>query len=80
MPDPMKARIDSLTRRQEQLLRLISLGCTNAEMAAILGLAENTVDNHRCSAHGFAAVRQSPAIGAHCNQVPSLIAEGQADA
>jgi len=36
-----------LTERQAQIARLISLGCSNLEMADILGLAVNTVDNHR---------------------------------
>lgn len=36
-----------LTPRQKEIIRLISLGCTNQEMADILGLAEPTIDNHR---------------------------------
>ena len=39
-----------LTPRQSEVVRLISLGCTNKEMAAILGLAEATVENHRGAA------------------------------
>lgn len=31
-------------------MRLVSLGCTDYEMAAILDLAESTVNNHRAAA------------------------------
>lgn len=36
-----------LTPRQLQVVRLISLGCTNDQMAAILGISRSTVDNFR---------------------------------
>jgi two-component system, NarL family, response regulator NreC len=36
-----------LTLRQVEIVRLISLGCTNIEMAAILGLSTSAADNHR---------------------------------
>ena len=36
-----------LTPRQKEVVRLISLGCTNDEAAAILGLSPATVDNHK---------------------------------
>jgi DNA-binding CsgD family transcriptional regulator len=39
-----------LTPRQYQIVRLISLGCTNHEAAAILGISVDTADNHRSSA------------------------------
>lgn len=39
-----------LTSRQREVIRLVSLGCTNEEMADILGLAISTVDNHRARA------------------------------
>lgn len=39
-----------LTSRQREVIRLVSLGCTNEEMALILGLAISTVDNHRARA------------------------------
>ena len=39
-----------LTPRQTQVIRLISLGCTNEEAAAILGLSPATVDNHKTRA------------------------------
>ncbi len=39
-----------LTPRQTEIIRLVSLGCTNYEIAEILNIAENTVDNHRVRA------------------------------
>ncbi len=36
-----------LTPREEQLLRLVSLGCTIKEIAAILDVAPSTADNHK---------------------------------
>ena len=36
-----------LTPREEQLLRLISLGCSIKEIAAILDVAPSTADNHK---------------------------------
>jgi DNA-binding NarL/FixJ family response regulator len=39
-----------LTMRETQVVRLLSLGCSNHEIAAILGLATSTVDNFRSRA------------------------------
>lgn len=39
-----------LTNRETEVVRLISLGCTVPEAAAILGLAPSTVDNHKSRA------------------------------
>jgi DNA-binding CsgD family transcriptional regulator len=39
-----------LTPRQTEVVRLVSLGCTSQEIAAILGLAVSTVDNHKATA------------------------------
>ena len=39
-----------LTERERQVVRLVSLGCSVKEAAAILKLAPNTVDNHRSRA------------------------------
>lgn len=36
-----------LTKRQREVVRLVSLGCTNEEAAEILGLASSTIDNHK---------------------------------
>lgn len=46
----MKAASAKLTERQAEIVRLISLGCTNEEIANILGLSPATVDNHRARA------------------------------
>ena len=47
MPTTMKQRVATLTPRQREVARLLSLGCTVHEAAAILGLSESTVDNHK---------------------------------
>ena len=47
MPKDMKQRVAALTPRLREIARLISLGCTHDEAAAILGLSPNTVDNHK---------------------------------
>lgn len=39
-----------LTGREKEVVRLVSLGCTVAEAAAILKLAPSTVDNHKSRA------------------------------
>ena len=39
-----------LTQREREVIRLVSLGCTVKETAAILKLAPHTVDNHRTRA------------------------------
>ncbi len=43
----LKTKVADLPPRLREILRLISLGCTVEEIAAILGLAPSTVDNHR---------------------------------
>jgi DNA-binding CsgD family transcriptional regulator len=47
MPDSMKTRVESLSPRQRQVVRLTSLGCTSREIAAILGMSRWTVENHQ---------------------------------
>jgi DNA-binding CsgD family transcriptional regulator len=39
-----------LTNREKEVIRLVSLGCTVREAAAILKLAPHTVDNHKARA------------------------------
>ena len=39
-----------LTKRETEVVRLVSLGCTVPEAAAILKLASSTVDNHKSRA------------------------------
>ena len=50
MSDKMKTRIDSLTPRQREVVRLTSLGCTVNEIAKVLNIAPSTADNHRSRA------------------------------
>ena len=40
----------NLTPRHREVIRLVSLGCTNEEIALILGIAASTADNHRVAA------------------------------
>jgi DNA-binding NarL/FixJ family response regulator len=40
----------TLTPRQNEVVRLVSLGCTIYEIADILELAVSTVDNHKLGA------------------------------
>lgn len=39
-----------LSTREREVIRLVSLGCTVKEAAAILKLAPHTVDNHKARA------------------------------
>ena len=39
-----------LTNREKEVVRLVSLGCTLEEAAAVLKLAPSTVDNHKTRA------------------------------
>lgn len=41
---------NELTKREREVVRLVSLGCSVKEAAAILKLAPSTVDNHRARA------------------------------
>jgi DNA-binding CsgD family transcriptional regulator len=50
MRDSMKSRVDSLSPRQRQIVRLTSLGCTSHEIATILGMSRWTVENHQFQA------------------------------
>ncbi len=50
MSDKMKSRVDMLTPRQREVVRLTSLGCTVNEIAKILAIAPSTADNHRSRA------------------------------
>ncbi|MCO6046591.1 LuxR C-terminal-related transcriptional regulator [Aeoliella sp. ICT_H6.2] len=50
--------IEELTNREREVVRLISLGCSNKEIARILGLAVSTVDTHRTNAMNKMGVRK----------------------
>ena len=39
-----------LTPRQTEVVRLASLGCSTHEIAAVLGIAVSTADNHKATA------------------------------
>jgi DNA-binding NarL/FixJ family response regulator len=55
-------RVPRLSRRLAQVVRLISLGCTNAEIARILYLSYKTIDNHRSRAMVLLGVRNTAGI------------------
>ena len=40
----------TLTKRHQEVVRLLSLGCTTGQAAKILGLSPSTVDNHKTAA------------------------------
>lgn len=46
----------NLTPRQAEVVRLISLGCTDVEIGRMLGVSESTVNNHRSAAMDKAGV------------------------
>ncbi len=46
----VKYEYKPLTRRQTEIVRLLSLGCTMNEAAAILGLSSATIDNAKTAA------------------------------
>jgi DNA-binding CsgD family transcriptional regulator len=50
MRDSMKARVESLSPRQRQIVRLTSLGCTSHQIATVLGMSRWTVENHQFQA------------------------------
>ena len=50
MKKPKTPTAASLTPRLRQVVRLASLGCTLADIGAILGISPNTADNHRTRA------------------------------
>jgi two-component system response regulator NreC len=45
------ARVDRLTKRELDVLRLIALGHTNVEIAALLSLSVRTIETHRANIH-----------------------------
>ncbi len=50
MGDSMKSRVESLSPRQREIVRLTSLGCTSHDIAKILGMSRWTVENHQFQA------------------------------
>lgn len=59
VPRPMRARLESenLSMREKQVLGMLVMGFTNAEIAAKLFLAESTVKSHLSSAYTKLGVR-----------------------
>lgn len=51
-----------LTAREKQVVRLISLGCSVKEAAAVLKLAPSTVDNHKANAMKKLGVNKLPLV------------------
>lgn len=47
---PTKSRGCPLTNRERQVVRLVSLGCSSAEIGRILSISESTADNTRSRA------------------------------
>ncbi|RMF95682.1 MAG: LuxR family transcriptional regulator [Planctomycetota bacterium] len=45
-----RRRVPALSPREKEVIRLVSLGCSVKEAAAILGISPSTVDNHKYSA------------------------------
>ncbi len=58
----MKERVAALTPRQIEIVRLVSLGCDCTEIAAIIGLAVSTVDNHKAAAMKTLGVDKSTVL------------------
>jgi DNA-binding NarL/FixJ family response regulator len=59
MPRPMRAPLESesLSMREKQVLGMLVMGFTNAEIAAKMFLAESTVKSHLSSAYSKLGVR-----------------------
>ena len=51
-----------LTPREEQLLRLVSLGCSIKEIAAILDVVPSTADNHKARLMGKLGVNKAALV------------------
>ncbi len=58
----MKERVKALTPRHRQVVRLISLGCSLTDIAAILDLEPTTIDNHKQAAMRTLGVGKSTLV------------------
>lgn len=68
----LRARVDTLTEREQQVMRLATSGLTNREIAGELGISPRTVEIHRASVMQKVAadsladlVRLALALGMH---------------
>jgi DNA-binding NarL/FixJ family response regulator len=59
MAQSMNEKVRGLSPRLREVTRLVSLGCTNEQIAAILGLEPSTVDNHKQRAYRALGVSKS---------------------
>jgi two-component system response regulator NreC len=67
-PGRVHARaIDDLTPREREVLRLIALGHTNAEIATMLYVSVRTVENHRASVLRKLGLRTRAELVRHAN-------------
>ncbi len=62
MPRTMEKRVRELTPRHREVVRLVSLGCTLSEIAAILDVVPNTVDNHKQTAMRILGVSKAATL------------------
>jgi two-component system response regulator NreC len=68
-PGRVHARaIDELTPREREVLRLIALGHTNAEIATMLYVSVRTVENHRASVLRKLGLRTRAELVRHANE------------
>ena len=68
-PGRVRARaIDDLSEREREVLRLIALGHTNAEIASMLFVSVRTVENHRASVMRKLGLRTRAELVRHANE------------
>lgn len=66
---PRAATVAELTPREREVLRLIALGHTNAEAAAVLYLSVRTVENHRSSIMRKLRLRTRAELVRHAHEI-----------
>jgi DNA-binding NarL/FixJ family response regulator len=67
-PVPLDPELDQLTIREREVLRLIALGHTNAEIATMLYVSVRTVENHRASVMRKLGLRTRAELVRHANE------------
>jgi DNA-binding CsgD family transcriptional regulator len=58
----MDLKMNLLTPRQKEILRLVSLGCDSGEIAEILNVSSSTVNNHRTNMMGTLGVKKAAVL------------------